>query len=278
MIPKHCIEDWRAHAPWKRDILIEQDLVLSRALVEMYSVPEIAERIAFRGGTALHKLHLHSPARYSEDIDLVQIREEAIGETIDLIRAVLDPWLGTPKRTFKHGRIVLIYRFNSEGSPSERMRLKIEINSREHFTVLGHVKVQYSVENPWFSGSANVTTYGINEILGSKFRALYQRKKGRDLFDLDVSLAHEEVNPRTLLHCFGHYMAEGEHAVTRAQFEANLYYKSKLVEFRDGIHGLLRPNALWDFDAGMRLVLDELVALLPGEPWKGEGEEDTIQQ
>ena len=111
MIPKAFINEWREHAPWRIDAQVEQDLVISRALVDMYSVPELRERLAFRGGTALYKLHLLPPARYSEDIDLVQVEAKPIGETLDIVRGVLDPWLGTPQRKFKEGRVNLVYRF-----------------------------------------------------------------------------------------------------------------------------------------------------------------------
>ena len=37
----------------------------------------------------------------------------------------------------------------------------------------------------WFTGAAKVLTYDLDELLGTKLRALYQRKKGRDLFDLN---------------------------------------------------------------------------------------------
>ena len=72
MIPRAYITEWRAVAPWSQDAWVEQDLVISRALVALFSVAALAERLAFRGGTALYKLHLRPPARYSEDIDLVQ--------------------------------------------------------------------------------------------------------------------------------------------------------------------------------------------------------------
>jgi hypothetical protein len=52
MIPRAFINEWREHAPWRIDAQVEQDLVISRALVDMYSVPELRERLAFRGGTA----------------------------------------------------------------------------------------------------------------------------------------------------------------------------------------------------------------------------------
>lgn len=117
MIREQAIVEWRREAPWSANFMVEQDLVISRALVEIYSVPDLAERLAFRGGTALYKLHLSPAARYSEDIDLVQVRPEPIGDTLDLLRSVLDPWLGTPRRKFNEGRVNLVYRFDSEDSP-----------------------------------------------------------------------------------------------------------------------------------------------------------------
>lgn len=63
MIREQAIVEWRRSAPWTVDWMVEQDLVISRALVEIYSVPELAKRLAFRGGTALYKLHLLPPAR-----------------------------------------------------------------------------------------------------------------------------------------------------------------------------------------------------------------------
>lgn len=271
MIPKGYINEWRDRAPWRLDAQVEQDLVISRALVEMYSVPEIAKRVAFRGGTALYKLHITPPARYSEDIDLVQIQAEPIGDTLDLVRVALDHWLGAPQRKLKEGRVTLLYRFESEDSPPLKMRLKIEINSREHFTELGYTRVPFSVDCRWFSGSANVTTFDINELMGTKLRALYQRKKGRDLFDIALALQRVDVDPQLLLRCFKRYMAEGGHAVTRAQFEANLHHKWDDVDFRSDMEALLGPEVAWNFDDAMRSVLQRVVAVLPGDPWKGKG-------
>ena len=271
MIPEQAIVAWRREAPWASNAMVEQDLIIGRALVALYAVPEIAERLAFRGGTALYKLHLRPAARYSEDIDLVQVRAEPIGDTLDLVRGVLDGWLGTPQRKLKDGRVNLNYRFDSEDSPPIRMRLKVEINSREHFTELGLAKVPFAIDNPWFRGSAMVTTFGIDELLGTKLRALYQRKKGRDLFDLWLALDSGKVDAATLVRCFQRYMAEGEHTVSRAEFEANLYEKAGRKDFRGDMDALLRPGLAWDFDAALRLVLDQLVCRLPGDAWRNPG-------
>ena len=59
--------------PWADDAQVEQDLVLSRAVIELFGDDGLANTLALRGGTALYKLFLERPYRYSEDIDLVQI-------------------------------------------------------------------------------------------------------------------------------------------------------------------------------------------------------------
>lgn len=96
MIPRADIIAWREHAPWALNEQVEQDLVISRALVEIYSDDFLRQRLAFRGGTALHKIYLTPAARYSEDIDLVQISPEPIGETLDRLRERL-AFLGKPR-------------------------------------------------------------------------------------------------------------------------------------------------------------------------------------
>lgn len=195
MIPKAYITEHRSRAPWIQDAWVEQDLVISRAIVDVFRASELAERLAMRGGTALYKLFITPPARYSEDIDLVQVRGESIGDTLDGIRQVLDPWLGTPKRQLKEGRINLLYRFHSEDAPPLALRLKLEINSREHFSELGFAKIPFIVENRWFAGDALVNTFAVDELLGTKLRALYQRKKARDLFDLWLALHQGVADP-----------------------------------------------------------------------------------
>jgi len=71
MIPQRYIEEWKTQAPWQVDAQVEQDLIIARSLVEIFSDNLLKNALAFRGGTALHKLYLTPQIRYSEDIDLV---------------------------------------------------------------------------------------------------------------------------------------------------------------------------------------------------------------
>ena len=168
MIPQANITSWRTTAPWLDDAQVEQDLVLSRALIELFAEPALAGKIALRGGTALHKLFFDPAYRYSEDIDLVQVEPGPIGPIIDAIRARLDPWLGKPTRAASGGNVTLNYRFESEIPPVRPLRLKIEINTREHFTLFGYQRRQFDAQNPWFTGQSEIVTFELDELLGTK--------------------------------------------------------------------------------------------------------------
>ena len=96
MISRRYIEEWKANTSWPNDAQVEQDLVIERALVELFSDNLIRKSLAFRGGTALHKIFMKPQARYSEDIDLVQITAEPINPVLKQIREKLK-FLGTKR-------------------------------------------------------------------------------------------------------------------------------------------------------------------------------------
>lgn len=269
MIPFDYITEWRATAPWVQDAQVEQDLVLSRALVAIFQAPALASSLAFRGGSALYKLHLTPAARYSEDLDFVQTTPGPIGAVLDAVRGALDSWLGMPRRSLKEGGATLTYRMESEGAPALPMRLKIEINSREHFSVFRIERRDFTVDSRWFAGSASIPTYTLDELLGTKLRALYQRRKGRDLFDLWLAHGRAPVDPERVIACFLQYLGHAGLTVSRAEFEANLEAKTADPRFLDDIVPLLSPRCPWDPAAATRYVRDELLARLPGDPWRG---------
>ena len=271
MIPRDFITAWRAEAPWVQDIQVEQDLVISRALVAIFSHPLLREALAFRGGTALYKLHLKPAARYSEDIDLVQTRPEPAGTMMAALREVLDPWLGKPQWKQTEGRVTFAYRFNSEETPSLPLRLKVEINSREHFAVYGFTRVPFAISSRWFEGACEINSYELDELLGTKLRALYQRTHGRDLFDLATALEKPEVAPERIVAAFSAYMKHGGHKVTRAQFEKNIAVKLRDPTFTADIGPLLAAGYAWDIHAAAPVVSSRLIELLPGDPWKRSG-------
>lgn len=245
MIPIAQINAWQIHTPWQNLDQIEQDLIISRALIELFGHDMIREKFAFRGGTALNKLFFPKPARYSEDIDLVQIASEPIGESINIIRGSLDQWLGEPSRKFGQGRVTLTYSITTENS-GNKQKLKLEINTREHFSILGYITKRHRIDSPWFAGEADVKTYKLDELLATKLRALYQRKKGRDLFDL--WFAYQQLDPKEeiIWDTFKAYLQKEGKQISRQQFLENLSLKINSEKFLSDIKPLLATGITYD--------------------------------
>jgi len=152
------------------------------------------------------------------------------------------------------------------------MRLKIEINTREHFSVLGFEMRRFLVRNSWFGADANIKSYMLEEILGTKLRALYQRKKGRDLFDLWAGMRHGDVDAAKVVYCFQQYMLHKNLSVSRAEFEANLIQKINDSEFLEDILPLLPTGSVYHYHEAEAVIKNDLISRLPGEPWKGSRE------
>jgi predicted nucleotidyltransferase component of viral defense system len=241
---------------------VEQDLIIERAIVEIFADPFLNENLAFRGGTALHKLFLKPQARYSEDIDLVQIKPGPIKPILVKIREVLAPFLGTKRNieTSIHNNTAT-YRFETEIPPIIQMRLKIEINCREHFTVLGLQQVPFEVKNDWFSGKCMINTYQVEELLGTKLRALYQRRKGRDLFDLAFALKYLELDSAKIIQCYKEYISFSDGVnPTSKMFVANMEEKMKDDEFKKDIFTILRQDVEYDNGFAYQQISERIIS------------------
>ncbi len=260
MIPQAYITAWRKKAPWQEDFQVEQDLVIERALMAIYSDPYLKERLAFRGGTALHKLYLSPPARYSEDIDLVQITAEPFGPIMDKLREVLSFLGDKPIRKQKQHNNTLVYRFDSEGGVP--LRLKVEVNCREHHTIYGIQEVRYDMQSDWFTSEVLIPTYELAELLGTKMRALYQRRKGRDLFDMWFAMTRTNVDPNKIIEAWNFYMKEENNSVTQKEFSENMEKKISDRDFLGDMEGLLRPGLSYNITEAYEFVKKELLEIL----------------
>lgn len=166
MIPAMNIVAWGNVVPWAEQRQIEQDLIISRALIALFSDPELGPQLRFRGGTALNKLHFPKPLRYSEDIDLVRTEAGPIGPVLDRVRALLEPWLG--RAGFDQSPVAPKLQFRADAEDGAApIRLKVEINTREIEAYDPPLSIPFNVENPWFSGAAEIATFSLEEILAS---------------------------------------------------------------------------------------------------------------
>lgn len=269
MIPASHIQAWSNKAPWPDLRQVEQDLVISRALCELFNAPALRGRIAFRGGTAINKLSFAQPLRYSEDIDLVQTQAEPIGTTVDAIRAALS-WLGKCSREQAGHSIHLVFKFAAEADSRSVLKLKIEINTREHGNFLGIRPYNFAVENDWYRGKTEIASFQPEELFGTKLRALLQRRKNRDLFDLHQGLEQLDLDADKLIACFEHYLALEGKRVTRAMAEERMLQKLTRSLTED-VAPLLPTGIRFDDEAALDAfgkVWKQLIVRIRGEPWK----------
>lgn len=269
MIPVAYIQEWRKQAPWPNLSQVEQDLIISRALCDLFNAPGLEGKIAFRGGTAINKLLFPQAYRYSEDIDLVQIEPEPIGSTIDAIRDTL-AWLGGCQRKQAGHSTHLLFCFTPEANPQSSLKVKIEINTREHDSVYGVKAYPFVLDSRWHSDKTTVLSFEPEELFGTKLRALLQRRKNRDLFDLYIGLKQLPLDTAKLIACFKHYLALEGRPITRANAEQRMLEKLSRSLTED-ISPLLPAGIQFDDSIAVdafNFVWWELIARIEGDSWK----------
>jgi predicted nucleotidyltransferase component of viral defense system len=260
MLTPREIAAWRAHAPWATDTQVEQDLLLTRAMVAIFSDRFLASQVAMRGGTMLHKLHAAPAARYSEDIDLVAVGKRPQRDIRLALLRVLNPIMGggpatdlmetlrlAIRNTVKPSRVMrLVWNYTPTDQPNTTMALKVEVNVTERKPLFDLVHVPYAPLLPEGAQPVQVMTYDVDEMLGTKMRALLQREHGRDLFDLAHVLERcavpghpHTVQPERVVRAFEHYMAQEGTVVSGEEYGRKLRYKLGLARFRADLRDVL---------------------------------------
>ncbi|MEJ1967073.1 MAG: nucleotidyl transferase AbiEii/AbiGii toxin family protein [Rhizomicrobium sp.] len=270
MIPTQNIVAWSKVAPWAEPRQVEQDLIIARALVALFNNPFLHGELRFRGGTALNKLHFPKPLRYSEDIDLTRTKDGASKPIWDHVHDLLDPWLGKPEYFRSQVAPALRYTVAAEDG-SAPIRLKIEINEVEIAPLDPPHTKSFRVDNPWFSGFADVPTFSTEEVLSTKLRALLQRNKGRDLIDLAHAL---DVFPKLdVQRTVDMFVANvRQKPIPRWEAEKRMFDKLERRGFLADVHPLLAADERARFDdaAGRRAfqrVFEGLIGSIPGRAW-----------
>ncbi len=255
MIPALALEDWANTVAWANPDQLEQDLALARLIVEIANDSYLGDELVFRGGTCLHKLHLSPGLRYSEDLDYVRRSTGGIGELLAALRSIGD------RLGMKVGVDISKYPKAKFRAPFESgtgtMRIKVEVNTYERSPARPLTRVPFSVRSPWFTGAADVQTFHPAELVSTKLRALYQRSKGRDLFDLWLALTRLAIPPDEILTSFAPYRPE---KYTGSLAIANLELKLQDDVFRRDLDALVGqwPDD-YDIDAAAVLVIEHLL-------------------
>ena len=165
-----------------------------------------------------------------------------------------------------------------KASPPLHVSTSIEINTREREAYDPPIEISFGVENPWFIGEAAIPTFSREEMLATKLRALLQRHKGRDLFDLDHALTvFEGLNTARIVECFLLYLEKAEIAISRAEAQQRMFQKLVNPAFFIDMRPLLptdRARTLTDETLKVTFVrvMKELIDRIPGDEWAKAGE------
>ena len=268
----------QAVVPWAAQYQVEQDLLLCRAMVALFDDKFLSSQIAMRGGTLLHKVHLAPAARYSEDIDLVVVGTRPADHIRRAIRRVLSDVLGTPKasvwdtlalairNTVKPSRVLrMTYSARSIIEPNRTLEIVVEANVTERKPHRAVVEMPFSFPFRDKPVQTHVKGFDIHEMLGTKMRAMFQRKRGRDLFDLYWALTKSPtpVDPAAIIASFEHYLKQEGTKAGRTEFIGILDDHLKDRGFCSDTEPLLRSGITYDPQSAGRHVKANLLSLLP---------------
>ncbi len=264
MIPQGAVTEWQAKVPWPQPYQVEQDLILSRLMIEIARHELLGEELVLRGGTCLHKLHLPEPLRYSEDLDYVRRTRSGIKPYVHALRDIAAQIGLDVSAVNTSGQMVHVYLDAEPTSGIGRIRIKVETNIAEITPFRPTITVPLNVESQWFQGRGDVPTYKLEELMGTKLRALYQREKGRDLFDQWLTL-RGGADPDEIVGAFKHYM--GDSAFTYPQLRQNLLAKLESDEFNADLETLLvEVPAEYEVPSAADLVMEMLGSRLHNAP------------
>lgn len=265
--------------PWPNLRQVEQDLLLCRAMTALFDDAFLKTQIAMRGGTLLHKVHLAPASRYSEDIDLVVIGNRPDEHVRKAINRVLLNVLGRPnssawqavklavRNAVKPSKVLrVIYRVPSVADPrGTPLEIVIEANvtERKSYRPISLLPFSYLFRDEMVATTVN--GFEIHEMLGTKMRALFQRRRGRDLFDLYWALteAGTPVNPVEIIELFLYYLQQEGTVATRNEFMGLLQSHLNDRGFLTDMNALLRTGIAYDPVVAGDYVIRNLLQLLP---------------
>lgn len=238
--------------------LAELDYRLVHALRAIYTDPFLRDRLYLKGGTALNKLYLPGTSRLSVDLDFnaVGSKEQVLRERTPIgeaIAAALERQDSGYDLTYRgrYDQLTVYARF-SPLSGTARQRLKVEVSFIERFAIMGRVEHRL-VPSP-FDEPLTVSTYHLEELTSTKLRALYDRRKGRDIYDL-FRIADLDLNQAAVRKMVLYYFYRAYKVFHYPTFVSNVELKIAERGFRNDVRSLIRHGTELDWEIACQQVL-----------------------
>ena len=183
---------------------IEKDLVISIVLAIISDSPAFSwcsDKLIFRGGTCIKKVFYPDETRFSEDIDLMGLNIEEAGLFMRSVNKLVGMNLGVT--SFDSTEV----QYSNERGLDFMLYYTSVLQQKDHISFnlstaypMERIQKRAVIVEPYLQINPSILTLGIKEILAEKTRALLQRRKPRDLFDVWFLIKNKELElDRSLL-------------------------------------------------------------------------------
>lgn len=241
-LTESIVRRWADEQGFADLLLAELDYRLVQFLKALYADSFLAERLYIKGGTAINRLYLEDSSRLSVDLDFNHIgpkkqvlkERKKVRERIrELLKKQDDSYDISWKHRYELTRLKSKYK-TVVGTPQ---RFKIEISHIERFPILEPVEKQLETSE----GQFKIATYRLEELTATKIRALFERLKGRDIYDL-FFISKLKPDPVVTRKMFIYYFYRSRKVFNPKVHYKNLTQRYSLGSYVDDVSGFVKPT------------------------------------
>jgi predicted nucleotidyltransferase component of viral defense system len=255
----HDLKVWADEQNLPDPLFAELDYRLVKTLEAIYNDPYLSKRLCMKGGTAINKLYLLETSRLSVDLDFNHIgpKEEVLKERPE-IRLKLTELLTKLDSSYEihseHRYELTRIKTRYKTVNGTTANFKIEISHVERFPIIS--PVEKPIQTP--TGAANILTYTLEELTATKIRALLERSKGRDIYDL-YFISKLNPNPTITRKMFLYYFYR-----SRKVFNPKIHYKSLTAKYsgkniNDDVSPFVKPAVVFNLKKAAKDVIKQYV-------------------
>lgn len=259
-----AIRSWADEIGTANQLLAEQDFRLVHLLAAIAENTDTAQKLYLKGGTAINKLYLQDRglSRLSVDLDFNHIgskeqvfkeRNEVINQLLKIIQSHNNTYhLEVSEKRYEQTTIRAAYTSLAGSAPQ---RIKIEISHVERFPILPTLMKPLSLPR---EGKVAVTTYKLEELISTKIRALYDRLKGRDVYDMWSANRVESLDKTAVRKLFLYYFYRDRKVFNPKTFAQRMQKAISENTISDDVSGFVRPNLSFDLRQASKDVVNWL--------------------
>lgn len=170
--------------------IAEKDYFLAIVLQIIYS-SKLKDSLVFKGGTAIHHLYLDQ-LRFSEDLDF-----QTTGKiTEDDLREVFEPYdFLEILKSYKSDFTLKIQRLKFSGPLGQPNSIKLDVDLTQELILPAETAEYRNV----YGVPVSVRAMSVKEICAEKVRAINERARYRDFYDLAMVMNTNSFAPREIL-------------------------------------------------------------------------------